>query len=316
MGILEWLAPGPRRSRGIALALGGGGARGVAHIGVIETLEAAGVPVAALAGSSAGAVVGGMWLALGSATAMAARWREFLSSGLLPGPLPDILLASEVSSRDNLLLHFAKRLMVGATVVLALERRSLVDLRDFERALEFLLPDVDIEDLPVPFTAVSTDFATGEVYAPRTGSLRRTATASSAVPGVVPPVTIGGRAYVDGGVVSDVPVEQARELGPWPVVAVDVGEDPGPVDPEHVKVPRALLRAGIITHRALRSYALAAADLVISPAVGGIHWSEFSRSEEALAAGRAAAEAALPAVRALARPRLLGAHRRRPLRLA
>ena len=95
----------------------------------------------------------------------------------------------------------------------------------------------------------------------------------------------------------------ARSLGPWPVIAVDTGEEPGTVAPEHLKVPRALLRAGIMTHRALRRRCLAEADLVISPPVGSIHWSEFGRFEEALAAGRAAATAALPGIAALLRPR-------------
>lgn len=302
--VLEFFRSMASRSPGITLALGGGGARGLAHIGAIETIENAGIPIAAVAGTSAGAVVGGMWAALGSAAAAEARWRELVASGLLPGSLPDIRLTSEVSSRDSLLLQFARRLKVGATVVLALERRSLISREDLERALAFVLPDVLIEALPMPFAVVATDFATGEPVSLREGRLVLAATASSAVPGVVPPVAIAGRAFVDGGVVADVPVEQARRLGPWPVVAIDAGEEPGSEDPEHMKVPRALMRAGIITHRALRRRCLAAADLVIAPDVGGMHWSEFARLEEALAAGRAAATAALPAIE-----RLLG---RRP----
>ena len=85
--------------------------------------------------------------------------------------------------------------------------------------------------------------------------------------------------------------------------AGDAGEAPGVLDPAHLKVPRALMRAGIITHRALRRCCLQQADLVISPPVGSIHWSEFGRFEEALAAGRAAATAALPGIAALLRPR-------------
>jgi NTE family protein len=133
--------------------------------------------------------------------------------------------------------------------------------------------------------------------------LRLVAAASSAVPGVVQPIAVAGAAYIDGGVVADVPAEQARELAPFPVVAIDAGETPLPVDPELVKVPLALMRAGVVTHSALRRRCLAAADLVISPDVGSMHWSEFARFEEALAAGRAAGAAALPAVEQLARRR-------------
>jgi NTE family protein len=305
--LFGFLAPYLRRSHGVTLALGGGGARGLAHIGVIAALEEAGVSIAAVAGTSAGAVAGGVWVALGSAAAAEQCWRDLVASGRLPGSLPDVRLASDVSSRDNLLLQFARQLKMGATIVLALEKRSLVSREDLDRVLEFLLPDVAIEDLALPYAAVATDFETGAAVPLRSGSLRVAAAASSAVPGVVTAIPVDGRYFIDGGVVADVPAEQARALGPWPVIAVDVGEEPGAVDPEHLKVPRALLRAGIITHRALRRRCLQAADLVIAPAVGSIHWSEFGRFEEALAAGRDAARAALPAVTALAR-------RRRPAR--
>jgi NTE family protein len=303
MELLDILVPFARQPQGVTLALGGGGARGLAHVGVIAALEEAGVQVMAVAGSSAGAVVGGMWAALGSAAATERCWREFLATGLLPGSLPDIRLASDVSSRDNLLLQFAQRVRMGATVVLALERRSLVAREDLDRVFAFLLPEVDVDDLPLPFAAVATDFDTGEPVTLRSGSLRLAAAASSAVPGVVTAVSLDGRHFIDGGVVADVPVVQARSLGPWPVIAVDVGEEPGDVDPEHLKVPRALMRAGIMTHRALRRRCLEGADLVISPAVGSIHWSEFGRFEEALAAGRTAANAALPGIAGLMRRR-------------
>jgi len=303
MSLLDAFRPPLARCGGVTLALGGGGARGLAHLGVIATFEDDGVPIAAVAGTSAGAVAGGIWAALGSAAAAERTWRELVASGRLPAGLPDIRLESDVSSRDNLLLQFARQLKVGATIVLALERRSLVARADLDRVLEYLLPDVAIEDLPLPFAAVATDFATGEAVALRSGPLRLAATASSAVPGVVTAVALGGRHYIDGGVVADVPVEQARALAGRPVVAVDVGEEPGDADPEMMKVPRALMRAGVITHRELRRRCLREADLVIAPAVGSIHWSEFGRAEEALAAGRAAARAALPRVVALARRR-------------
>jgi len=94
MRFLDFFRSLAGRFQGITLALGGGGARGLAHVGVIEALENAGVPIAATAGTSAGTVVGGMWAALGSAEAVHERWREFFASGLLPGSLPDIRLAT------------------------------------------------------------------------------------------------------------------------------------------------------------------------------------------------------------------------------
>ena len=288
-----------RRPDGLVLALGGGGARGIAHVAILQALEEAGIPVAGIAGTSAGALVGAMWLRLGSAEATLARWRSFLSSGF-PGTLPDVRLTEAVTTRDNLLLQFARRVRRGAAVILALERRSLVEPEDFQKALDLLLPEGRIEDLRLPFCAVATDFETGEAREIRQGSLHRAITASSAVPGVLQPVLVDGHTLVDGGVVADVPVCQARNLSPRPLVAIDVGEVAGPQDFENITVPRAILRADILTHSAFRAVMVRNADLVLRPEVGAIHWSEFIRLEEAYEAGREAARKALPRLRALA----------------
>ena len=284
------------------LALGGGGARGLAHIGVLEALETDGVPVAGIAGSSAGAVVGAMWLALGSADAVLARWREFLAQGFVRS-LPDIRLTDSVSSRDNLLLQFARRLKRHAIVALALERRSFLRHDDFDRAVAFLVPDLAVTDLGVPFAAVCTDFTTGDPVALRRGPLRLALSASSAIPAVVPPYVVEGRALVDGGTVADVPVAQARDLCRRPVVAVDVGESLASDLAPSMSLPRALLRGSTMTHRALREASTRTADLVIRPSVGSAHWSEFDRLEELVEAGRAAAEPCRHRLRVLAKRR-------------
>lgn len=289
--------------QGITLALGGGGARGLAHIGVLEVLEEEGIPVAAIAGTSAGAVVGAMWLTLGETPEVLQRWQEFLASDF-PNHLPDVRLTEDVSSRDNPLLSFAQKLQHEAHVVLALHRRSLVELEDLERAVAFLVPEERIENLRLPFAPVVTDFSTGEATALREGSLRRAVAASSAVPGVVPPYPINGRFYLDGGVVAEVPVAEAARLAKRPVVAVDVGDLPDPAeDPQRITVPRVLLRASLMTHARLRKALLAQAALTITPQVWKIHWSEFAKLPEAVEAGRIAAKKAIHRLRALAAAR-------------
>lgn len=299
MGFLDFLfRRGPRQ--GVVLALGGGGARGLAHLGVLEVIEEAGIPVAGIAGTSAGAVVGAMWLTLGSTQEVLKRWEEFLASDF-PSHLPEVRLTEEVSSRDNLLLSFAQRLQQGAQVALALHRRGLVEHEDLERAVAFLIPEARIESLPQPFAAVVTDFATGKAVALTRGDLRQAVAASSAVPGVVPPYGLDGRYVLDGGVVAEVPVEEARALVPRPVVAVDVGDLPDPdEDPRRITVPRVLMRANVMTHARLRQVLVASADLVIRPEVWGMHWSEFRRLPEAVEAGRKAARSCLNRLRALA----------------
>ena len=298
MGILSFLRGHLARVDGIVLALGGGGVRGLAHVGVLEVIEEAGVPVAGIAGTSAGAVVGAMWLTLGSAAAVAQRWKEFLAGGLMPR-LPDVRLTETISSRDNLLLQFARRLKRSAVVALALERTSLVTHEEFEKRLAFLFPDQQIQKLRLPFAAVATDFETGQPVALRRGQLLPAVAASCAVPAVVLPYVIEGHALLDGGTVADVPVPQARELVPRPVVAVATGERWPEDDPRAITLPRAMMRGASMTHEALRELQVRQADLVISPDVGTLHWSEFCRYEEAVAAGRAAAQRAVHRLRAL-----------------
>jgi NTE family protein len=123
--------------------------------------------------------------------------------------------------------------------------------------------------------------------------------ASSAVPAVLLPYSMDGRSLIDGGTVADVPVAQARDLAPRPVVAVEVGESWPKEDPTRITLPRAMMRGANMTHRALRELQVQEAALVIRPDVGGIHWSEFGRYSEAEAAGRAAAERAVHRLRSL-----------------
>jgi NTE family protein len=151
----------------------------------------------------------------------------------------------------------------------------------------------------LPFAAVATDFATGRPVSLRRGRLIPAVAASSAVPAVVLPYVIDGRALSDGGTVADVPVALAKELAPRPVVAVATGECWPKDDPEAITIPRAMVRGANMTHQALRELQLQEADLIITPDVGSLHWSEFHRYDEAVAAGRAAAERAVHRMRAL-----------------
>lgn len=272
------------------------------------------MPVLGIAGTSAGAIIGAMWLLHGSAAAARQRWIELVASGRLPA-LPEARLTQEVTSRDNLLLQFARTLQRGAVLALALERRSLITLADFDRAAAFVIDDVAIESLRLPFVAVATDFDTGAPVALGRGSLRQAIAASSAIPAVMPPCRVDGRVLMDGGVVADVPVRQARHLVHGPVLAVETAEIPCLVDPEKITVPRALLRAGLMTQQALRSTLVAEADLALRPSVDGIHWSDFSRFDEAIDAGRAVAMASLDAIRTLARVRPSAGRRSSPERV-
>jgi NTE family protein len=233
-----------------------------------------------------GAVVGGMYLALGSSTAVVERWREAIDRQLIPsvrsmGARPD------AGAREHPLLQAARRIKSRLVVTLAMNRSSLIDGGDLRDALEFLIPDIDIGDLPIPFVAVATDLETGEEVRCESGSLRQALHASSSIPGVVPAVEVDGRKLVDGGVLAEIPVATAHSLG-WPVVAVDVSMDLPPYSPE-VSVLSTMMRTQLMTSIRLRKRQLSTVDRVIRPEVGGATWSDWDQFDDLVEAGRKAA---------------------------
>ena len=177
-----------------------------------------------------------------------------------------------------------------------------MDPAQFERGLEFLLPEVTVHSLRIPFAAVAADFDTGRPIALRGGPLRTVVAASSSIPGVLPPYRLGARYLVDGGAVADVPVHQARELARRPVVAVDVSESLARDEGDTITMPRAIVRGATMTSSALLAALLRAADVIVRPDVGAFHWSEFGRFDELVAVGRAATVPLLAQIQELARP--------------
>jgi len=286
-----WITRTAWRVRPPVLALGGGGARGFAHLGFLEVVEDLGLPLGGIAGCSAGALMGGMYLAYGSLDAVLERWKEAFDREIV-SPVPAFGgLDDDEGQEDHPLLRAAKRIRDRIVISLAVNRSTILDSEEFERAAEFLVPDVAIEDLPVPFAAVATDLATGREVRLREGSLRRAVMASSAIPSLVPPVEVDGRPLVDGGVVAEVPVDAAREIG-WPVVAVDISQELPPYRPNRL-VLETMNRTGAMTAALLRACQLRRATLAVHPPVGRLLWSAWDHWEEMLEAGRRAAHGLL-----------------------
>ena len=266
---------------GIVLALGGGGMRGVAHLGVLAELEVRGVRVNGLAGTSSGALLGALWLLEGSEGAIE-RVRRFTRSGMAR-QAPD--LGSDVDVRG--LVGVARRLGHGVALLRLLLARHSMTFEGFVEQVGFFLPDVTIESMPRPFVAVATDNGSGEEVWLGSGSLRMAVAASSAMPGLVAPIAWDGRRLQDGGAVGEIPVAAARALGS-PVVAVEVSEGLPPANPDKDRLPRAMFRAAAMGWQALRIRLLAEADAVIAPQVNHLHWADYHAVDESVAAGRAA----------------------------
>ena len=267
------------------LALGGGGARGFAHIGVLQALDDARLPVRTIVGTSMGAVAGGMYLAHGSAARVVELWKSALDEGMIP-QVRSIGRVPHADTSEHPLIQIARRIRNRVVISFAMNRSTVLDNKDLEQALEFLVPDVSFSDLLRRLVVIATDLETGEEVRLRRGSLRQALDASSAIPGMVPAVEIDGRWLVDGAVVAEVPVAAAKEEG-WPVVAVDVSLDVPPIGEDDL-VLDTMMRTQMMTARLLRRQQLNAATAVIRPQVGGARWAEWGRFEEFVEAGRVA----------------------------
>ncbi len=290
-----------RFERGITLVLGGGGARGFAHVGVLEVLHRHQVPVACIVGTSSGAVAGGGYALGNHPTIMRERVLEFSCSRLANHPKIRALVAQEQEiSWRSLGERLARYLCQGQMVKALLMEASVMGGSYFRNVVNYFLPEARLEELPIPFKAVATDLLSGEPVALDRGDLREAVLASSSVPGIAPPVEIEGRFLVDGGVAALVPVEVALADPEALVVAVGVDRDITAEKPP-TQALDAYLRAGDIMLARMGEIMLSQAHLAIRPEVGHIHWLDFVRAEEIMDLGVQAAEDALPQIEALCR---------------
>jgi predicted acylesterase/phospholipase RssA len=272
------LRPGPAFERGverlgrrlaersIGVVLSGGGARGLAHVGVLEELLAAGIEIDRVAGCSMGAFIGAMF-----------------AMGLDPAAIKYHCEAELV--RRNPLGDYT------VPVYSIVRGKRGIDM------LERVFGEATIEELDREFFAVSCDLVSGELVVHRRGRLVDAVAASMSLPGVLPPVHRGGRMLVDGGVLNNLPVKEMAASGEGPVIAVDVtAQFGGPRGVgQHPRLKEVLVRAISLGSVDAVNAAREAADLLISPEVSGVGMLDFSRLEAMVEAGRRAAREVLAA---------------------
>lgn len=223
----------------IGLALGGGGARGYAHIGVIRTLLAHNVPIDVVAGASMGAVIGGAY-ACGLDLYKIEKILKNLDVNKLLG-IPDTTLRGI----ESLAGKTASEYLFKKADWRIHEPISLKQLYEF---LRLFTGERSFEDLSVPLSVVACDIDTGEEVVLRSGKLYRAIAASMAFPGVHPPVSLGGRFLVDGGLVNKIPVDAAVAMGAELVIAVDVG---AALNPHVITSLDVLIQSNAITSQEL-----------------------------------------------------------------
>jgi NTE family protein len=280
----------------IGLALGGGAARGLAHLGVLEVLEREGVPIQMIAGSSMGSLVGVMYATQPRVEKLIRKATQFFASEAFANSKIHNLNRGEEDPERGVWAAFGKRLRQGLVLGSQVTRLSYLEKEDLYEMLRAFVDDRDLRSLLIPMTVVVCDLVGGRELLLRKGSAIDAIAASSAVTGAFPPIKINDVECVDGGVVNMVPARVVREMGADAVIAVNVSHDY--LEPPELK--RALelfFRTHEITKRTLIDLQLREADVVITPNVGQYHWADFGAAEKIIAAGREAAEAALPDVR-------------------
>ncbi len=253
---------------GIGLALGGGFARGYAHLGVLRVLQEHQIPISCITGSSIGSILGAAY-----------------ASGT---PLDRIIeKCREIRFRDFARWRVSRFGLASNDRLGALVQRFF-DSRQFE-------------DLIIPVAIVATDLGTGDPVVFRQGSLAEAIRASCAFPGLFEPVQIGTRYLADGGLVAPVPTRAARELGAQTVVGISVALHDG-----HRGAPTNIFQVVSRAVGAAQKHQLESwerhADIVLRPSVQSLAWDDFGRIDEAMEAGASAARSALPQIKKLLRP--------------
>ncbi|MCD5361358.1 MULTISPECIES: patatin-like phospholipase family protein [Chromobacterium] len=256
--------PKPLQKPRIGLALGGGAAKGFAHVGVIKVLEAAGIKPDLITGTSAGSVVGSLY-----------------ASGLSGMQLQSRAIQLDESNLTDW----------------TLSSKGVIKGEKLQNWINAQVANKSIEQLPRPFGAVATELDSGRKVVFRLGNTGQAVRASASIPNVFLPVKIGSKSYVDGGLVSPVPVSAAREMGADFVIAVDISARPrkGAATGFLSMLDQSL---NIMNGPAL-AQELKQADVVIRPQVQDIGSAQFDARHQAILEGERAAQAALPQIRQL-----------------
>jgi NTE family protein len=265
--VVAAVKPLPLRKVRIGLALGGGAARGFAHIGVIKALEAQGIVPDIVVGTSAGSVVGALYAAGSNGFELQRTAMDMDEAAISDWAMPFFSKVSGVLKGDALQDYVNKAVR-----------------------------NVPIERLKIPFGAVATDLNTGKPILFRRGNTGQAVRASSAVPSVFQPVKIGTHTYVDGGLVAPVPVKFAKEMGADFIIAVNIStQTEAQAAASSLEV---LMQTFSIMGQRLNFFELKEADIVIAPALGAMGGSDFAGRNRAILAGEQATAAMMPQIKA------------------
>lgn len=270
----------------IGLALGGGGARGAAHIGVLQVLHENGIQISHVAGTSAGAIIGAMYAYNPDPVWIENRFTEFLKSDVFLNMGTNRI--REKDRPDSAIGQLTKLVRDRIVLIMSQQKSYLIKREKLVRAIEFLIPVTDFTELTIPLSVTATDIQNGTQIVYDHGDLIDAIVQSSSIPGFVQPTELDDMIIVDGGVIDPIPVEIAKNHTDF-TIAVSITKD-SLKELRTKNIYEILTRSDQITSSYLAKSKIQKADFVIKPSVGGLHWSRFDQFDTLQKSGKDAAE--------------------------
>lgn len=281
----------------LGVALGGGGSRALAHLGVLEALQEAGIRVDVVAGSSMGGLLGAMYAASGDARAVRERAVDFFRRDRGFGSARRPVRSDRLHGHTGVFAWLKKFLRSATLAVPLLVRRGVLWGNPCRKAVAALLPETCIEDLSLPFGCVALNLTEGRLESFTQGTLREPILCGTTVGVVFPPRRMGGAEYIDAAPLCAVPVRLCRALGADVVLAVDLRSDV----PTGFRVQNGfdvIQRIEQVASRTLNDAEAGEAAWWIRPQTGPVFWGDFTNLDPILQAGAEAVREMIPAIRA------------------
>ncbi len=280
-----------RRPR-VSLALGGGGGRGITHLGVLQAFSECNVPVERISGISIGAIAGALYATGQGIGEIHQQVLAFIESpefrrrqGQMFGATP---ARGHGAGASSWLSRFKRIFSAHQTMTRAIRHAAILPSSVLQHVVDTLLPDINIEDAEIPLSIVALDLRSGQRVVLDRGPLREAVRASASIPGVFPPVPWEDQLLCDIGVFESIPVITAKEYASDRTIAVDVSDQVAPVQ-QCKNILEVFSRVQHLAECELRQHSLVHADIVIRPAIGRRPWFDFSLPSALIALGYQAA---------------------------
>ncbi len=273
----------------VGLVLGGGGARGLAHVGVLKVFQENDIKIDVITGTSIGALVGGLYAQNPDAEWVENRVQTFIKSNKFVQAGKNYFRHQRNFEPEDLLQQLAREIKKRVIINLAAHRKSLMKGERLQLAISELIQEGKIEDTKIPFACSAADLKYGETVVFDKGDIRFALSASAAIPGFIPPIENNGRLLVDGSVCDNFPVEAAYNLGAEIIIASNVSLDMDPAI-QLDNVIDIIIRSNSVSTHHINKLLLEKVDCIIAPDTGTVHWSEFDKYDMLLDKGIEAAQ--------------------------